>query len=112
MTIKIFVFNYITKETVIDSTITVDGTFETAKANHKVFREVHPDCQVNFVVDQNNFIFAQPLNQERDQIAYNEDRITWEEYMNKWHRGAALESDSNMPNYEDMAHTAFYSQNL
>jgi hypothetical protein len=112
MDIKIFVFNSITKETIIDSTITVDGTVETAVANHKVFREVHPDCQVNFVIDQSNFIFAPPLNSVKDEWAYHEGRMTWEEYMNKWHGGSALESDSDMPDYEDMAHTAFYSQNL
>jgi hypothetical protein len=113
MDIKIFVFNYITKETVIDSTITVQGDFATAEANHRVFREVHPDCQVNFVVDHDNFIFAPPLNQEKDEIAYDEGRMTWNEYVSKWHGGgSALESDDDMPSYEDMAHTAFYSQNL
>jgi hypothetical protein len=112
MDIKIFVFNYITKETVIDSTITVQGDFATAEANHQVFREVHPDCQVNFVIDQDNFIFAPPLNQEKDEIAYEEGRMTWNEYVTKWHGGSALESDSDMLSYEDMAHAAFYSQNL
>jgi len=113
MDIKIFVFNYITKETVIDSTITVQGDFETAEANHRVFREVHPDCQVNFVVDHKNFIFAPPLNQEKDEIAYDEGLMTWNEYVSKWHGGgSALESDSDMPSYEDMDHAAFYSQNL
>ncbi len=113
MDIKIFVFNYITKETVIDSTIIVQGDFATAEANHQVFREVHPDCQVNFVIDSKNFIFAPPLNQEKDEIAYEEGRMTWNEYVTKWHGGgAALESDGDMPSYEDMAHTAFYSQNL
>ena len=38
--------------------------------------------------------------------------MTWNEYVTKWHGGSALESDSDMPDYEDMAHTAFYSQNL
>jgi len=113
MDIKIFVFNYITKETIIDSTITVQGDFATAEANHQVFREVHPDCQVNFVIDSKNFIFAPPLNQEKDEIAYEEGRMTWNEYVSKWHGGgSALESDSDMPSYEDMAHAAFYSQNL
>lgn len=87
MTIKIFVFNQLTHETMIDSTITVDGTFETAKDNHQVFREVHPDCQVNFVIDENNFIFAPPINMEKDEQAYDEGRMTWEEYCNKWYKG-------------------------
>jgi len=100
MTIKIFVFNYITKETIIDSTITVQGDFATAEANHQVFREVHPDCQVNFVIDSKNFIFAPPLNQDKDEIAYEEGRMTWNEYVTKWHGGGALESDDDMPDYE------------
>jgi len=112
MDIKIFVFNYLTHETIIDNTITVNGDFATAEANHQVFREVYPDCQVNFVIDQDNFIFAPPINQEKDETAYNEGRMTWNEYVTKWHGGSALESDSDMPDYEDMAHTAFYSQNL
>jgi hypothetical protein len=112
MDIKIFVFNHLTHETVIDSTITVNGDFATVEANHQVFREIHPDCQVNFVIDKDNFIFAPPLNQEKDEIAYDEGLMTWNEYVSKWHGGGALESDSDMPNYEDMAHTAFYSQNL
>jgi hypothetical protein len=112
MDIKIFVFNHLTHETVIDSTITVSGDFATVEANHQVFREIHPDCQVNFVIDKDNFIFAPPINQEKDEAANYEGRITWEEYMNKWHRGPALKSDSNMSDYEDMAHTAFYSQYL
>ena len=113
MDIKIFVFNCTTKETIIDSTITVQGNLATAEANHQIFREVHPDCQVNFVIDNKNFIFARPINMEKDEQAYNEGRMTWNEYVTKWHGGgAALESDSDMPSYEDMAHAAFYSQNL
>ena len=111
MDIKIFVFNNITKETVIDSTITVQGDFATAEANHEVFREVHPDCQVNFVINQDRYIFGPPLNQEKDYHAYNKGLMTYEEYMSKWHSGQ-FESDSDMPSYEDMAHAAFYSQNL
>jgi hypothetical protein len=100
MTIKIFVFNCLTKEVFLDTTVTVDSTVETAMANHKVFREIHPDCQVNFVIDQNNFIFAAPLNMEKDEQAYNEGRMTWNEYVTKWHGGSALESDSDMPDDE------------
>jgi hypothetical protein len=35
----------------------------------------------------------------QDEIAYDEGRMTWDEYMSKWHRGA-MESDSDMPDYE------------
>jgi hypothetical protein len=99
MTIKIFVFNYLTHETIIDSSIEVNGDYAIAEANHKAFSEMFPDCQVNFVIDKDNFIFTPPLNMKKDEIAYDEGRITWDEYMSKWYNGA-LESDSDMPDYE------------
>ena len=101
MTIKIFVFNYLTHETIIDSTIEVNGDYAVAEANHKSFSEMYPDCQVNFVIDKDNFIFAPPINMKQDEIAYDEGRMTWNEYVDKWHsNGKALESDSDMPDYE------------
>lgn len=103
MTIKIFVFDYLTHETIIDSTIEVNGDYEIAKANHRAFREFYPNCQVNFVIDSENFLMSPPLNQEKD-----ESELSYEAYMDKWYP-EALESDND---YEDAAHTAFYSQNL
>lgn len=99
MTIKIFVFNYLTHETIIDSTIEVNGDYAIAEANHKAFREMYPDCQVNFVIDSQNFMMSPPLNQDRDEIAYDEGRMTWKEFTDKWYRGA-FESDSDMPDFE------------
>jgi hypothetical protein len=99
MTIKIFVFNYITHEIIIDNTIEVNGDYAIAEANHKAFRELFPDCQVNFVIDSENFLMSPPLNQQKDEVAYDEGRMTWDDYMNKWYKGA-LESDSDMPDYE------------
>jgi hypothetical protein len=99
MTIKIFVFDYLTHETIIDNTIEVDGDYAIAEANHKVFRETFPNCQVNFVIDNDNFIMSPPLNQQKDEIAYDEGRMTWNDYVGKWYRGA-MESDSDMPDYE------------
>jgi hypothetical protein len=96
MTIKIFVFDYLTHETVIDNTIEVNGDYAIAEANHKVFRETFPNCQVNFVIDADNFIMSPPLNQEKDEIAYDEGRMTWNEYVGKWYNNNALESDSDM----------------
>lgn len=98
MTIKIFIFNNLTHETIIDSTIEVNGDYEIAEANHKAFREVYPDCQVNFVIDSKNFIMSPPLNQDKDEIAYEEGRMTWEEYISKWYNGA-LESNNDMQIY-------------
>lgn len=108
MTIKIFAFDYLTHETIIDSTVEVNGDMEIAEANYKAFRETLPNCQVNFVIDADNFMMSPPLNQQKDEQAYDEGRMTWNEYMDKWYTGA-LESDSD---YEDTAHTAFYSQYL
>jgi hypothetical protein len=126
MTLKIFVYDYLTKTVEIDTAIEIEQDMEVIKANHAVYRETFPNCQVNFVVDQNNFIFAPPLNQEKDERAYDEGRMSWNEYVSKWHGGGAFESDDDIPdyeverqiddlmdaNYEDFAHSAFYSQTL
>jgi hypothetical protein len=77
----------------------VNGDFAIAEANHKAFSKMYPDCQVNFVIDKDNFIFAPPHNMKEDEIAYDEGRMTWNEYVSKWHSGA-LESDSDMRDYE------------
>ena len=106
MTIKIFVFNYLTKTVEIDSTIEVNGGYETAEANHQVYREMFPDCQVNFVMDENNFIFAPPINMQKDEQACEEDRMSFNYYVSKWHGGRSLDSDSD---YEDIAHSALQS---
>lgn len=95
MTIKIFAFDYLTHETIIDSTVEVNGDMEIAEVNYKAFREMLPNCQVNFVIDADNFMMSPPLNQQKDEIAYDEGRITWNEYMDKWYTGA-LESDDDI----------------
>ena len=95
MTIKIFVFNYLTHTVEIDSTIEVNGDYQIAEANHKAFRELYPNCQVNFVIDNDNFMMSPPLNQQKDEVAYDEGRMTWDEYMSKWYQGA-LESDNDI----------------
>ena len=94
MNIKIFVFDYLTNETIIDSAIEVNGDIEIAERNHQAFREMYPNCQVNFVIDSNNFFMSPPLNQEKD-----EKELSYEEYMNKWH-GGPYESADDMPDFE------------
>ena len=94
MTIKIFAFDYLTHETIIDSTVEVNGDMGIAEANYKAFREMLPNCQVNFVIDSDNFMMSPPLNQEKD-----ETELGYEEYVAKWYNGA-LESDSDMPDHE------------
>jgi hypothetical protein len=95
MTIKIFVFNYLTKETIIDNTIEViDNDEDVFVANHKMFREYYPDCQVNFVIDSKTYLMSKPLNQEKD-----EKSMPYEQYMDKWYSGP-YESDDDMLDYE------------
>jgi hypothetical protein len=84
MKVKIFVFDYLTHETVVDSSIEVmSDDMDIVEQNYKVFRGAFPNCQVNFVVDSNNFFFGPPLNMERD-----ERELSYYEYMDKWHNGS------------------------
>ena len=104
MTIKIFVFDYLTHETIIDSSIEVNGDLSIAEANHKAFREIFPDCQVNFVIDSDNFMMSPPLNQEKD-----EDSMPFDQYMDKWYSGAK-ESDSDLVTLERYEQEDFASR--
>lgn len=90
MNIKIKVINQITGYVEIDSQIEVNSTWETLSENHKVFREVFPDCQVNFYTEDNesmSMIFAPAVNMERDEQAYHDGLISWEQYCEKWFKG-------------------------
>ena len=87
MNIKIKVINFLTNEVEIDSQVEVTSDWETVQNNHNVFRGAFPDCQVNFFVDDSNFICTPPLNMERDEQAYDEGRMTWNQYVNKWYKG-------------------------
>lgn len=100
MNIKIFAFDYLTHETIIDSTVEVNGDMEIAQANYKAFREMLPNCQVNFVIDSNNFLMSPPLNQEKDEKAYDEGRMSWEDYVDKWYTGAKESNEDEMPDEE------------
>ena len=104
MTIKIFAFDYLTHETIIDSTVEVNGDMEIAEANYKAFREMLPNCQVNFVIDSDNFMMSPPLNQEKD-----EDSMPFDQYMAKWYNGA-LESDSDLVTLERYEQEDFASR--
>lgn len=88
MNIKIKVINALTGKVEIDSTIEVNGDYAIAQANHTAFSEMYPDCQVNFVIDNDNFIFAPPVNMMLDEQAYENGEITWNDYCNKWYKGS------------------------
>lgn len=87
MNIKIKVINQLTGRVEIDSQMEVTSPMSTVHQNHEVIRRAYPDCQVNFVIDDNNFIFSPAYNMELDEIAYDEGRMTWDEYCNKWYNG-------------------------
>lgn len=104
MNIKIKVINFLTGTVEIDSEINVNGDYEIARANHQAFREVFSDCQVNFTIDENNFIFSPPLNMEQDEIAYDNGLITWKQYCDKWYKGSPVggnEDDEIIERYEN-----------
>ena len=41
-----------------------------------------------------------PLNQQKDEIAYDQGRMSWTEYMDKWYTGA-VESDDDIREMRD-----------
>ena len=87
MNIKIKVIDQLTGKVEIDSQIKVSSNMDTVYANHEVFRNVFPDCQVNFFIDDKNFICSPALNMKRDEQAYDEGRMTWKQYCDKWYKG-------------------------
>ena len=88
MNIKIKVINFLTNEVEIDAQREITSDWETVQNNHNVFRGAYPDCQVNFFVDDKNFICTPPLNMERDEQAYDEGLMTWKQYCDKWYNGS------------------------
>jgi hypothetical protein len=89
MNIKIRVINHFTKEIIIDSIVDVPNDWLVAEANQRVFAGAYPDCYVNFVqLDGTNAIWGTPVNQTRDEEAMDRGEMTWEEYCNKWYKGA------------------------
>ena len=89
MDIKIKVTNHFTKEVIIDSVANgITSDWLTIEHNQRVFAQAYPDCYVNFVqLDSSNGIWGAPVNQMKDEIAYNEGNMTWEEYCDKWYNG-------------------------
>jgi len=90
MNIRIYVKNALTKEVVIDHTVTIDDydsdlMWTNMQLNHKGMSEMMPDCHVNFEFDNGDFIAGVPLNMERDQERVVKGEMTWQEEMSKWH---------------------------
>ena len=87
MNIKIKVTNALTGQVEIDSQLTVYSDYATVQANHQAFVEMFPDCHVNFFMDDNSFICGVPHNMKQDEIAYDEGRMSWNDYVAKWYNG-------------------------
>lgn len=89
MDIAIKIIDTRTQEMLVDNVLTInDYDFYVAQANHESMRKAFPDCCVNFTMNNGDFIFGMPLNQEIDERAYDQGLITWEEYCNRWFKGA------------------------
>lgn len=112
MNIKIKVINFLTNEVEIDAERKISSNWKTVENNHNVFRGAYPDCQVNFYVDDKNFIFSPPLNMEQDGIAYDEGRITWNDYVGKWYKGSPMgcNEDSDLDTIERYEEEDFLSR--
>lgn len=98
MQVKIKIVNALTDRVEIDNTIEVDSTLEVLEANHGFMSDTFADCFVNFSCDASGFaIFGQPRNMVKDEIAYEEGRMTWEEYCNKWFKGSLSGCNEDSP---------------
>jgi hypothetical protein len=85
MTIKIKVTNFLTNEVEIENEIQVTSTMETVKNNHEVFRGAYPDSQVDFIIDDDNFIISPPLNMMKDEALVDQGLMSESVYSKKWY---------------------------
>ncbi len=88
MNIKIKVIDQLTGKVEIDSQLNVHGDMDIVLQNHEAFREIFADCQVNFFIDDKNFICSPALNMQKDEQAYNDGLMTWKQYCDKWYNGS------------------------
>jgi len=49
-----------------------------------ILRSYHPDCFINFYWDD-NFIFGQPLNMEKDEVLVDNGQMSMDEFTAKWY---------------------------
>lgn len=91
MDIKIRITNALTGQVEKDFTAkTVDSvTAEAIEYMHDGYKKGYPDSHVNFIWDDGkSFIFGVPYNMSQDEIAYEQGRMTWKQYCEKWYKGA------------------------
>lgn len=87
MEISIRITNALTGQVEINVTESIAEA--SIDAVHKLFTEAYPNSHVNFVCEgSKTFIWGAPHNMMQDEIAYNEGRMTWEDYCKKWYKGA------------------------
>ena len=84
---KIRIVNALTNEIVVDNTIEVSNDMDVIRANHEAFAETFPDCTVSFSLDNGDFICGMARNQMKDELAYVNGKMTWQEYCDKWYKG-------------------------
>ena len=98
MTISIKAINSITGEMVIDMDMDLSQAGhlnqdidKVASRNHSYFERLYPDCHVNFRYTGSDgtesFIFGMPYNMKLDEQAYEDGKITWEQYVSRWYKG-------------------------
>lgn len=104
MNIKIKVTDHFTNQVIIDSVVTLNESTDwaTVEANQKAFSEFYPNCYVNFTCEERkSYIFGMPLNQLKDEEAYDKDEMTWWEYCDKWYKGSLSGcNEDDMPDDE------------
>lgn len=59
-------------------------TKDISKAADK-FSAIYPDCWVNVMVDEYNFVAMQPLNMKRDQALVDSGKLSIGKFMTKWY---------------------------
>jgi hypothetical protein len=104
MNIKIKVTNHFTNQVIIDSVVTLNESTDwaTVEANQKAFSEFYPNCYVNFTCEErNSYIFGMPLNQLKDEEAYDKGEMTWWQYCDKWYNGSASGCNEDIDMLDD-----------
>ena len=102
MKLSIKIVNQLTGETVVDSTIEVPNDIAAVQANHGVFAETFPDCTVNFSLENGDFICGMARNQMKDELAYENGEMTWQDYCDKWYKGDPAGCNEDSAFYDDL----------
>lgn len=83
---KIKIINALTNEIVLNTTIE-SSRFDDVQKAHEILSAAYPDCTVSFSLDNGDFICGMARNQMKDELAYVNGKMTWQEYCDKWYKG-------------------------